>query len=148
MEPRDCLGCKKAFHPRGQCPNQKYCSMRGCQRMRKRHWQQQKLKTDSTYRENRKDAQQRWMISHPEYWRQYRAGHPDYGNSGDTIPIFCKFFAIALWFVRGAIGKGSSSGNSTSCHTARREADADHFLRMRTMKGTFHCCLNGARRLA
>ncbi len=48
-------------------------------------------------------------------------------NLGDTIPIFCKFRVIVLCSVHGAIGEGSSSGSSTSCHTARREADADIF---------------------
>ncbi len=57
----------------------------------------------------------------------YYGGNIGFANLGDTIPIFCKFRVIVLCSVHGAIGEGSSSGSSTSCHTARREADADIF---------------------
>jgi len=78
METRCCLGCKKSFHPRPQCPGQKYCSTHTCQQTRKRRWHRHQLKTDPAYRENQKDAQQRWRGLHPGYWRDYRAAHPDY----------------------------------------------------------------------
>ncbi len=78
METRCCLGCKKAFHPRPQCPNQKYCSKHACQRTRKRLWQRHKLKSDPSYRENQKSAQSQWAASHSDYWRRYRDEHPDY----------------------------------------------------------------------
>jgi len=78
METRCCLGCKEAFYARPQSPGQKYCSADSCQQARKRRWQRNKLKTDTAYRENQKDAQQRWRGSHPSYSRDYRAAHPDY----------------------------------------------------------------------
>jgi len=78
METRCCSCCKKAFHPRAQCPDQKYCSKAVCQRVRKRLWQRNKLKSDPAYRENQQAAQQRWRVLHPSYNRDYRLKHPDY----------------------------------------------------------------------
>jgi len=78
METRCCSCCKKAFHPRAQCPNQKYCSKRACQRERKRVWQRNKLKSDPAYRENQRDSQQRWRAAHSFYHHDYRLKHPDY----------------------------------------------------------------------
>ena len=78
MEARYCSCCKKAFHLRTQCPKQKYCSKRACQRERKKIWQRNKLKSDPAYRENQRDSQQRWRGSHPFYHRDYRLKHPDY----------------------------------------------------------------------
>lgn len=78
METRCCLGCAKSFHPRAQCPNQKYCSKLACQQTRKRRWHRNKMDTDPSYRANQKDAQSKWLSSHTGYWRGYRAEHPDY----------------------------------------------------------------------
>jgi len=78
METRCCSCCKQAFHPRAQCPGQKYCSRDACQQARKRRWQRNKLKSDPAYRENQQAAQQHWRVLHPSYNHDYRLKHPDY----------------------------------------------------------------------
>ena len=78
MVSKPCKGCGEPFRPRPQCPNQSYCTKPGCQRERRRRWQQSKRATDSDYDDNQKRAQRAWNERHPEYWRGYRAGHPEY----------------------------------------------------------------------
>ena len=41
-------------------PNQKYCSSKECQRVRKTEWQRKKMANDEDYRKNQADCQQRW----------------------------------------------------------------------------------------
>jgi hypothetical protein len=52
--------------------------MPACQRERRRRWQQNKRQNDPDYRDNQARAQQAWAERHPDYWRTYRSGHPDY----------------------------------------------------------------------
>ncbi|MFZ1180506.1 MAG: hypothetical protein WAN92_03140 [Herbaspirillum sp.] len=77
MMTRSCAHCGQPFQPRPQVPNQTYCSSAECQRARKLHWQQDKLRTDPDYRDNQRDAQRAWFDRHPGYWRAYRAANPD-----------------------------------------------------------------------
>ena len=78
MDRRRCAACRKVFTVRAQTPQQRYCSAPGCQRERRRRWQREKRRSDPDYRENQRQAQQRWASSHREYWRRYRAEHPEY----------------------------------------------------------------------
>jgi hypothetical protein len=78
MECRRCASCGSAFQPRAQVPQQRYCSQAACQRERRRRWQQGKLESDADYRANQVQAQQAWAERHGDYWREYRAKHPDY----------------------------------------------------------------------
>jgi len=78
MEMRRCLACGQLFRPRGQNPQQHYCSDPACQRERRRRWQREKLRSDPDYQDNQARAQQLWRASHPEYWREYRRRHPEY----------------------------------------------------------------------
>lgn len=78
MELKSCICCGQLFETRPQTPHQAYCSSPTCQRARKRLWQREKLKSDSDYRDNQRDAQRAWQKRHPDYWRQYRNAHPDY----------------------------------------------------------------------
>ena len=80
MNTKCCAACGQEFHPHPKSPRQTYCSKAECQRVRKRKWQQQKLKSDPDYAENQARAQQAWSNSHTGYWRQYRQAHPDYAN--------------------------------------------------------------------
>jgi hypothetical protein len=80
MESKLCTACGRQFIPHLNSPRQVYCSKPACQRVRKRKWQQQKLKSDPDYAENQARAQQAWSTSHADYWRQYRQAHPDYAN--------------------------------------------------------------------
>ena len=78
MECRRCASCGGAFRPRAQVPQQRYCGQTACQRERRRRWQQGKLESDADYRANQVQAQQAWAVRHSDYWREYRAKHPDY----------------------------------------------------------------------
>ena len=78
MEKRRCAGCGEAFWPRPQVPHQLYCSAAGCQRTRRRCWQQGKRQSDADYRENQARAQRAWAQGHRDYWREYRRTHPEY----------------------------------------------------------------------
>jgi hypothetical protein len=77
MTPQSCAHCGQPFQPRRQVPNQTYCSSTECQRARKLRWQQDKLRNDSDYRDNQRDAQRAWLDRHPGYWRAWRAANPD-----------------------------------------------------------------------
>jgi hypothetical protein len=52
--------------------------MAACQRERRRRWHQNKLRSDDDYRANQAQARQAWAGRHGDYWREYRAAHPDY----------------------------------------------------------------------
>jgi hypothetical protein len=78
MECRRCASCGRVFWPRAQVPQQRYCSLACCQRERRRRWQQGKLESDADYRANQLQAQRAWSGRHGDYWREYRAKHPDY----------------------------------------------------------------------
>jgi hypothetical protein len=78
MECRRCAACGQGFKPRAQVPQQRYCGMPGCQRERRRRWQHAKLRNDGDYRANQVQAQRAWAGRHEDYWREYRASHPEY----------------------------------------------------------------------
>jgi hypothetical protein len=78
MAKRHCAACQKVFEPHPHVPAQQYCSAPDCQKVRRRRWQQHKLKSDPDYRDNQARAQRQWQQDHPDYWRTYRQGHPDY----------------------------------------------------------------------
>ena len=71
-----CCGCR--FRVRPQNPNQQYCTRKFCQNERRRRWRRAKLRSDPAYRGNQRDSQKRWLATHPGYYRDYRARHPDY----------------------------------------------------------------------
>lgn len=80
MTTKYCAHCGQTFQPRPQVPHQTYCPAPDCQRARKRHWQQDKLQSDTDYRDNQRDAQRTWHDRHPDYWRNYRDTHPEYAE--------------------------------------------------------------------
>lgn len=73
-----CKCCGRRFRRRCQNPGQAYCHRRVCQNKRRQRWRRAKLRRDPAYRDNQIDSQKRWMQNNPDYWRDYRAGHPDY----------------------------------------------------------------------
>lgn len=77
---RRCAHCGNLFEPCFQVPSQTYCSQPDCQRARKRRWHQIKLQSDPAYRINQQAAQQTWSRRNPDYWRNYRATHPEYAQ--------------------------------------------------------------------
>lgn len=78
MPSKLCACCGLPFQPVPQVPDQTYCSEPACQRTRRQAWNRQKLANDPDYRDNKKRAQRDWMDRNPDYWRQYRADHPEY----------------------------------------------------------------------
>ena len=76
MEKRRCAACHKLFHPRAQCPEQKFCPSAECQRERKRRWQKARRACDPDYRDNDVQASRHWRSRHPGYWRAYRRQRP------------------------------------------------------------------------
>jgi hypothetical protein len=78
MAKRHCAACHKVFEPYRHVPTQQYCSAPECQKVRRRRWQQHKLKSDPDYRDNQARAQRQWQQQHPTYWRTYRCHPPDY----------------------------------------------------------------------
>ncbi|WP_297836297.1 hypothetical protein [Pseudomonas sp.] len=78
MQTRYCEACGKRFQPRSQTPHQAYCSELDCQRVRRLRWQRDKRKNDPDYADNQARAQQAWSTRNADYWKNYRATHPDY----------------------------------------------------------------------
>ena len=70
--------CRRLFDPNPRVKNHRYCDKKDCQRARKRRWQRQKMKDDPDYRDDHRDGQQSWIEKNRDYWRRYRALHPDY----------------------------------------------------------------------
>jgi len=64
--------------------HQQYCSDPGCQKIRKRDWQREKLVKDSDYRQNQAAAQREWRSRNGDYWREYRKRNPAY-TEGNRI---------------------------------------------------------------
>ncbi len=78
MKRRKCKHCGRSFILTSRHPNQKYCSQKECQRVRKTDWQRRKLAGDEDYRINQADCRANWASQHPGYWKQYREKHPEY----------------------------------------------------------------------
>ena len=78
MQKKKCEACGRRFQPRPQTPNQAYCADLACQRIRRLRWQLDKRKTDPDYAENQARAQQAWRLRNGDYWKNYRADHPNY----------------------------------------------------------------------
>jgi hypothetical protein len=76
-----CQHCRKEkpSNPRLK-GHQRYCGEAGCQRARKRVWQQERMACDESYRQRQKACLQAWRkkrLLH-DYQRQYRESHPEY----------------------------------------------------------------------
>jgi hypothetical protein len=73
-----CAACGRAFRPRSQVQEQRYCELPACQRERRRRWKWSKRHSDEDYRQNQALAQRAWAESHADYWCNYRLAHADY----------------------------------------------------------------------
>jgi len=69
-------GC--LFTPVPTVPNQEYCGKKECQQARRRRWRRNKRAKDKVYRDNQKDAQERWQKKNPGYWQKYREKNTEY----------------------------------------------------------------------
>lgn len=87
MENRWCNACGQLFSPSPKVPRQSYCPDPDCQRERRRLWQQARRRSDPDYLDNQIKAQKAWGRRHPDYWRAYRAEHPDYAERNRLLQV-------------------------------------------------------------
>ena len=78
---RRCRHCSCLFKICNKVKKHDYCSKKACQLARKRNWQKEKLKSDQTYREDQRSAQQDWQVNNPDYWKQYRQKNKRYTDT-------------------------------------------------------------------
>ena len=71
-----CEQCGRQFTPSRHASRQKDCGRERCRQQRRREWQRAKLRRDPEYQENQAAAQRKWREAHPDYWAEYRQGHP------------------------------------------------------------------------
>jgi hypothetical protein len=72
-----CCQCGGYFIPDPRQKHQRYCSEKACQRARKGVWQRGKMVSDPVYRANQKQSQADWLSRNADYWKRYRAAHPE-----------------------------------------------------------------------
>ena len=77
MRERLCRYCQKSFQPSKFQPRQMVCGESVCQRKRRTEYHWRKIATDPEYREVCRDSPRKWRDRHPDYWKQYRAAHPN-----------------------------------------------------------------------
>ena len=75
---KSCRHCGKRFEPdRRAAKVQKYCSEKTCQQARQRRKYRRWLSQPAHAAAGR-DALRAWAKNYPDYWRRYRANHPEY----------------------------------------------------------------------
>lgn len=77
---RLCAACGMQFVPRPQIHNQLFCSNPQCQRERRRRRQAEKRANSPGQRANDAQYYRDWVIKNPDYWKRYRANHPEYAE--------------------------------------------------------------------
>lgn len=77
MEKIPCCHCGRYFIPDPRQKNPRYCREKACQRARKAAWQREKMESDPAYRANQKQSQADWQSRNADYWKRYRATHPE-----------------------------------------------------------------------
>ena len=77
MEKIPCCQCGGYFIPDPRQKHQRYCREKACQRARKAVWQRGKMVSDPVYRANQKQSQADWLSRNADYWKRYRAAHPE-----------------------------------------------------------------------
>jgi len=77
MEKIPCCHCGRYFPPSPRQKKQLYCSEKACQQARKAAWQRKKMIRDPVYRANQKQSQADWQGRNADYWKRYRATHPE-----------------------------------------------------------------------
>jgi hypothetical protein len=75
MPTKKCAACSQFFKTWPQTPQQKFCSKPECQRERRRLNKQshREVNPEAHAKESRV-----WATMNPDYWKNYRAGHPAY----------------------------------------------------------------------
>lgn len=77
MRERRCHYCQKSFQPSKFQPLQAVCGEAVCQRQRRTDYHRQKIAADPEYRNVCRDSPRKWRARNSDYWRRYRAEHPD-----------------------------------------------------------------------
>lgn len=77
---RFCLACGTLFVPRPQIHNQQFCSNPQCQRERRRRRQAEKRASSPERRANDAQYCRDWRVKNSDYWKNYRASHPQYAE--------------------------------------------------------------------
>lgn len=80
MSTRSCAACGRLFVQRPQIPNQRFCSDHACQRERRRRTQAERRANKPEAGANSAQYYRDWRIKNPDYWKCYRATHPEYAE--------------------------------------------------------------------
>jgi hypothetical protein len=75
---RRCKHCRCFYEVCTKVKKHEYCKKEACQKARRGKWQKRKKADDQTYRLDQEEAQNTWLDKRPDYWKQYRASHPEY----------------------------------------------------------------------
>lgn len=75
-----CAACGTLYVPKPQIQNQLFCSNPQCQRERRRRRQAEKRASSPERRANDAQYYRDWLIKNPDYWKRYRANHPEYAE--------------------------------------------------------------------
>lgn len=78
---RRCRHCGCLFKVCNKVKKHDYCGKKACRLAKKRNWQKEKMKSDPTYREDQRSAQQDWRANNPDYWKQYRHKNKRYADT-------------------------------------------------------------------
>lgn len=76
MKDHRCRYCQQVFQASPYHPQQLVCSRPDCQRRRRHDYHRQKIASDPVYRQVCLESPRKWREAHPDYWKQYRQGHP------------------------------------------------------------------------
>ena len=82
--PHLCAACGTPFVPQPHIRTQKYCPEPSCQRERRRRKQAEKRASNPERRASDAQYFRDWADKHPDYWKQYRLGHPEYSERNRT----------------------------------------------------------------
>jgi len=85
MKKIPCCHCGRYFIPDPRQKNHRYCSEKKCQRARKSSWQRGRMKSDPVYRANQKQSQADWLSNNGDYWKRYRAEHPEQADRNRAL---------------------------------------------------------------
>ena len=73
-----CRCCKRWRPANPRVKNQHYCGDEKCQRKRRSEFHKTKKAKDEDYRLNYLASLAKWRAVRPGFWKEYRAGHPEY----------------------------------------------------------------------
>lgn len=84
---KTCVCCKRKFKANPRLKKQYYCNSKGCQKARRNKWYREKKARDPDYRDNQNRCRKQWQQANPDYYRDYRASHPEYVKRNKILQI-------------------------------------------------------------